>query len=123
MKTMKYIDLYNYLRDQEDLNRAQAIRSILAIRKFAPEIKAAMLEWTKTGKCGLTVADVSFNELVVSEGMKPVRAFKMLDWLKREPIMAHRYLSQRLMRADLSKVGSAKIAIDIPENDKSDIEL
>lgn len=120
---MKYIDLYNYLRDQEGLNRAQAIRSILAIRKFAPEIKDAMSEWTKTGKCDLKIAEVSFSELIVSEGMKPIRAFKMLDWLKREPIMAHRYLSQRLMRADLSKVGSAKIAVDISENDKSDIEL
>ena len=120
---MKYIELYNYLRDQEELNRAQAIRSILDIRKFDSEIKAAMSEWTKTGKCDLKIADVSFTELVVSEGMKPVRAFKMLDWLKREPVMAHRYLSQRLMRTDLSKVGSAKIATDFPEEDKSDIEL
>lgn len=120
---MKYIDLYNYLREHEELNRAQAIRTIIAIRKFDPEIKSALSEWAKTGKCNLVIADVSYNELVVSEGMKPVRAFKMLDWLKREPVLAHRYLSQRLMRADLSKFGSAQIVNDIPETDKSDIEL
>lgn len=120
---MKYIDLYHYLRDHEELNRAQAIRSIIAIRKLDPEIKKALETWTKTGKCNLEVEDVSFNELITSEGFKPIRAFKMLDWLKREPVFAHRYLAQRVMRADLSKFGSAQIAKDIPESDKSDIDL
>lgn len=120
---MKYIVLYNYLRDNEGLNRAQAIRSIMSIRKFDPVIKEAMSNWAKSGKCDLVIEDVSFNELTSKEGMKPIRAFKMLDWLKREPVLAHRYLSQRIIRADLSKVGSAKILTDLPETDKSDIEL
>jgi len=120
---MKYIDIYNYLRDNEELSRVQAIRSILAIRKFAAEIKAAVSEWAKTGKCDLVVEDVSFNELVTSEGMKPIRAFKMLDWLKREPVIAHRYLAQRVMRADLSKYGSASMAVDIPETNKDDVAI
>lgn len=120
---MKYIDLYNYLRDNEELNRAQAIRSILAVRKFDPEIKSAMAVWTKTGTCDLVVADVSYKELVSSVSMKPIRAFKMLDWLKREPVLAYRYLVQRVMRSDLSKFGSAQVAIEISETDKSDVEL
>ena len=120
---MKYIDLYNYLRDQESLTRVQAIRSILHVRNLDPEVKSAMGVWAKTGNCNLTIADVSFKELVTNAGMKPVRAFKMLDWLKREPVLAHRYLAQRTMRADLSKHGSATIKTDIEETDKSDIEL
>lgn len=120
---MKYIDLYNYLRDQEELTRVQAIRSILNIRNLDSEIKTAMSEWVKTGTCNLTIEEVSFKELVSKVGMKPVRAFKMLDWLKREPVLAHRYLAQRVMRADLSKHGSAKIKTDIDETDKSDINL
>lgn len=120
---MKYIDLYNYLRDQEGLNRAQSIRSIIDVRKFDPEIKKAMLTWVETGECDIVIEDVSFNELISSVKMKPVRAFKMLDWLKREPVLAHRYLAQRAMRADLSKYGSAKVAKEVPETDKSDIKL
>lgn len=120
---MKYIDLYNYLRDQEELTRVQAVRSILNVRNLDLEIKIAMREWIKTGNCNLTISDVSFKELVSNVGMKPIRAFKMLDWLKREPVLAHRYLAQYIMRADLSKHGSAKIKTDIEENDKSDIEL
>lgn len=120
---MRYIDLYKYLRDNEELNRVQAIRSIINVRHFAPEIKAALQIWANTGKCEITIADVSYNELVNELGMKPIRAFKMLDWLSREPILAHRYLAQRTMRADLSKHGSAKISTNIDETDKSDIEL
>ena len=120
---MRYIDLYNYLRDNEDLNRIQTIRSIIDVRRFTPEIKSALQTWAKTGKCDLAIADVTFKELVNDLGMKPIRAFKMLDWLSREPVLAHRYLAQRTMRADLSKHGSAKISTDIVESDKSDIEL
>lgn len=120
---MKYIDLYYYLRNHEKLSRVQAIRSIITIRHLDPEIKKAMSEWSKTGTCDLTVAKVSFRELITKLGMKPVRAFKMLDWLKREPVIAHRYLAQKLMLADLSKYGSASIAGNIEETDKSDIVL
>lgn len=121
---MKYIDLYQYLRNCEKLSRVQAIRSIIEIRQFDPIIKDAMSKWTKTGTCDLIIADVSFNELICTEEMKPIRAFKMLDWLNREPALAHRYLAQRIMRADLSKHGSAKISTEIEDNtDKSDIEL
>lgn len=120
---MKYLDIYNYLRDNEELNCVQSIRSIMNIRNFAPEIKAALQEWVDTGECKLTVADVSFKELVNDLGMKPVRAFKMLDWLSREPVLAHRYLVQMKMRADLTACGSARLATEIEETDKSDIEL
>lgn len=120
---MEYLDLYNYLRDQEELTRVQAIRSIMDIRNLNIDIRAAIGKWVKTGQCDLSVADVSFNELVSEVKMKPIRAFKMLDWLKREPVLAHRYLAQRVMRADLSKCGSARTANDIDDSNQSDIVL
>lgn len=118
---MKYIDLYNYLRDHEELSRVQAIRSIWGVRRLSPNIKIAITKWSETGVCNLEIADVKYNELVYTIGMKPIRAFKMLDWLSREPVLAHRYLAQRTMLADLSKHGSAKIRTEIEETDKSDI--
>lgn len=123
MEKLEYSKLYQYLRENEELSRVQTIRTIIAIRHFAPEIKSALWTWISTAKCDLTVAGVSYNELVADVDMKPIRAFKMLDWLSREPLLAHRYLAQRLMRADLSKCGSASIATNIDEPDKSDIEL
>lgn len=120
---MKYIELYNYLRDKESLTRVQAIRSIWKVRILAPEIKAAMGEWARNGTCDITVSGVSYKELVQREGMKPVRAFKMLDWLKREPLVAHQYMVRRTMLADMSKHGGAEVATDITEKDTSDIDL
>ena len=120
---MRYLDLYNFLRDKEGLTRVQAIRSIMDVRQLDPEIKHALVAWFETGHCELTIADVTFDELTNKEEMKPIRAFKMLDWLKREPAFAHRYLAQRRLKADLSQVGSAKVADEIEETDKSDIEV
>lgn len=122
---MKYIDLFNYLisKDGEDLSFVQAVRNIGRIRKMDPVIKEALVGFLKTGKCSHTEAGVCFTELVGTEKMKPIRAFLMLDWLKREPISALKYLALRGIHADLSEVGSAKIATKIDEGsiDKSDI--
>ena len=122
---MKYIDLFNYLisKDGEDLSFVQAVRNIGRIRKLDPVIKEALVGFLNTGKCSHTEAGVCFTELVCTEKMKPIRAFLMLDWLKREPISALKYLALRGIHADLSEVGSAKIATKIDEGsiDKSDI--
>lgn len=122
---MKYIDLFNYLisKDGEDLSLVQAVRNIGRIRKLDPVIKEALVGFLNTGKCSHTEAGVCFTELVGTEKMKPIRAFLMLDWLKREPISALKYLALRGVHADLSEVGSAKIATRIDEGsiDKSDI--
>lgn len=120
---MKYFELYKYLIDEEGLTRVQAIRSINDIRKFDPEIKKALAAWFESKQCNLVIEGVSFEKLITTLEMKPIRAFKMLDWVKREPFLAIRYLARRSFKADMSKVGSAKIAEDIEETDTSDIDL
>ncbi len=124
---MKYLDLFNYMisRDGEDLTTVQAIRNIMRIRKLDPEIKKALGRFLETGKCSHTEAGVCFTELIGKEGMKPIRAFLMLDWLKSEPSAALKYLALKNVHADLSTVGSAEVATEIDEKDidKSDIEL
>jgi hypothetical protein len=119
---MKYLTLYNYLVNEEGLTMVQAFRSISEVRKLQPEIKDAFKNWFDTRECDLVVEGVSFNDLTNRDKMKPVRAFKMLDWLKREPLLALHYLAMRPFRADLSKVGGAKIATQIDiKQDHSDI--
>lgn len=122
---MNYIDLLKYLmsKDGEDLSFVQAARNIGRIRKLDPEIKKAFIIFMNTGKSSHTEAGVCFTELVGAEKMTPVRAFLMLDWLKREPITALKYLALRGIHADLSEVGSASIATIIDDDtiDKSTI--
>ena len=122
---MNYINLLNYLMNKkgENLSFVQAVRNIGRIRKMDPQIKQSLEKFLETGRCSHTEAGVSFTELIGSEGVKPVRAFLMLDWLKREPTMALRYMALRGIHADLSEVGSAKVASQIDEEniDKSDI--
>lgn len=123
---MNYIDLLTYLMSSqgEDLRFIQAVRNISRIRKMDDGIKRALNTFLKTGVCDYEEAGVSFVELVNDEHMKPVRAFLMLDWLKREPVEAMKYLTIRGVHADLSKVGSATIKEDVSEEiDKSEIQL
>ena len=123
---MNYIDLLTYLMSSqgEDLRLIQAVRNISRIRKMDNDIKIALSAFLKTGVCDYEEAGVSFVELVNDEHMKPVRAFLMLDWLKREPVEAMKYLAIRGVHADLSKVGSATIKEDVSEEiDKSEIQL
>lgn len=110
-------------KDGEDLSFVQAVRTIGRIRRMNPEIKKALIGFLNTGMCSHEEAGVNFTELVGTEKMKPIRAFLMLDWLKREPVTALKYLALRGGHADLSEVGSAKIATKINEEsiDKSDI--
>ena len=110
-------------KDGEALSFVQAVRNIIRIRKMDPVIKEALVSFLNTGVCSHTEAGVCFTELVGAEKMKPIRAFLMLDWLKREPMTALKYLALRGIHADLSEVDSAKIATKIDEGsiDKSDI--
>lgn len=123
---MNYIDLLTYLMSSqgEDLRFIQAVRNISRIRKMDDSIKSALNTFLKTGVCDHEESGVSFVELVNDEHMKPIRAFLMLDWLKREPIEAMKYLAIRGVHADLSKVGSASIKEEVSEEiDKSEILL
>lgn len=122
---MKYIDLFNFLvsKEGEQLSVVQAIRNIMRIKKIDPSIKQAMETYFATGKCGYTEAGVSFTELVHKEKMKPVRAFLMLDWLKREPITALKYLALRDFHTDLVSSGNAKVSdkVDEVQTEETDI--
>ena len=123
---MNYIELLSYLmsKEGEDLSFIQAVRNIGRIRKLDPEIKKSLIDFLNTGKCSHTESGVCFTELVGVEKMKPIRAFLMLDWLKREPATALKYMALRGIHADLSDVGSASVATKIDDSsiDKSDIE-
>lgn len=123
---MNYIDLLTYLMSSrgENLRLVQAVRNISRIRKMDNGIKRSLNTFLKTGVCDHEEAGVSFVELVNDEQMKPIRAFLMLDWLKREPIEAMKYLAIRGVHADLSKVDSAAIKEEVSEEtDKSEIQL
>lgn len=97
MEIISYISLYNYLTKVECLSNIEAIRSINRIRRLDSQVKKALFVWSTTGEVDLTINDVSFDELTKEEGFSPIRAFFMLDWIKREPSQAMRYMAVERM--------------------------
>ena len=51
---------------------------------------------------------ISLNELIGNDKMKPVRAILMLDWIRREPAVAMRYMEKERYRAPQAVTESDK---------------
>lgn len=135
MKVIKYIQLYNYLMSEEGLNPISAYRSIQRVRKLPVEMKQAVVGILNGEMPALEYHDVTLGELTEKEHMKPIRALLMLDWIRREPAVAMRYLETERLRApmqfseaDQDRVKAALERLKAKETvqpaaDESDIEV
>ena len=108
MKIIKYIQLYNYLISEEGLNPISAYRSIQRIRVLPSELKNTILQVMQGEFPNIEYHDVTLNELIENEHMKPVRAILMLDWIRREPAVAMRYMETERLRAPMQFSDSDK---------------
>jgi hypothetical protein len=135
MKLIKYIQLYNYLVDEEGLNRIQAYRSIQRIRKLPAEFKQAVQQVLQGYMPNMEYNGVTLEELVETEHIKPVRAIQLLDWIRREPAVAMRYMEKERFRApqqvsdaDREKLKAAMARFNVKKKeekpkDETDIEI
>ena len=108
MKIIKYIQLYNYLVSEEELNPISAYRSIQRIRVLPSELKNLVLQVMQGEFSNIEYNEVTLNELIENEHMKPVRAILMLDWIRREPAVAMRYMETERLRAPMQFSNSDK---------------
>lgn len=135
MASISYIKFYTYLVGEANLSSLEAIRTINRVRKLDSQIKNALIDWFNQEEVSLTINDVSFDELVNDEGFTPVRAFLLLDWIKREPAQAMHYMAierftqstppsdelQLRFRETLQTEGKP-VPSDLSDEDKSDIK-
>lgn len=136
MKIIKYIQLFNYLVTEEDANPINACRTIQKIRQLPNELKLAVLDVLESKIPDVEYHDISLAELVNNDKMKPVRAILMLDWIRREPAIAMRYMEiernrapqavteseKEMLKKVLEKLNSEELSVDKEEN-KEDIEI
>lgn len=99
MKLIKYVQLFKYLIEEEGLNAFSAYQSIQRVRKLPVEFKEAVLMVLEGKFPHLEYHEVSLEELIEKEHLKPIRAIMMLDWIRREPAVAMRYMESERLRA------------------------
>lgn len=99
MKLIKYVQLFKYLIEEESLNAFSAYQSIQHVRKLPVEFKEAVLMVLEGKFPHLEYHEVSLEELIEKEHLKPIRAIMMLDWIRREPAVAMRYMESEKLRA------------------------
>lgn len=135
MKIIKYIQLFNYIVTEEDSNPINACRVIQKIRQLPDELKLAVLDVVEGKIPYVEFHDISLEELINNDKMKPVRAILMLDWIRREPAIAMRYMEIERHRAPQTVTDSDKEMLEkvldklntkdtiIAEENKEDIEI
>ena len=135
MKIIKYIQLFNYIVTEEDSNPINACRVIQKIRQLPDELKLAVLDVVEGKIPYVEFHDISLEELINNDKMKPVRAILMLDWIRREPAIAMRYMEIERHRAPQTVTDSDKEMLEkvldklntkdtiIAEENKEDIDI
>lgn len=109
MKVIEYIKIYNYLKEVEELDVIDTLRTIYRLRKLPKELLLAV-ETVVSGKTPvITINGVSYEELVEKDGMKPIRAILMLDWIRREPEAAFAYMAECTRRAPIMPLNSEEL--------------
>ena len=92
MTLKKYTKLYRYLKEN-NYSFSEAIHVMKRVDKLDNQIKAYFELWLMDGVIPeKDIKGVTFKRLTSEEGMNPIRAFLMLDWIKREPEEALYYL-------------------------------
>lgn len=101
MRLIQYIQLYNYLEKQEELEGVQILRRIFKIRRLQKKYLEA-IEKILAGKTPELIEDgITYEELVDKDNFKPIRAILMLDWIRREPEAAKNYMAENYLKAPI----------------------
>lgn len=101
MSQISYIKLYNYLTEIANYERISALRTIFRLRKLPKNLLVAVSQIVDGKTPKVVVNDISYEELVEKDGMKPIAAVLMLDWLRREPEAALAYMSECTLRSPI----------------------
>lgn len=102
MKIIKYIQLFNYLLAEEDSTPMFACKTIRKVRALPRDLKLAVWDVLEGRLPDVAYYEVTLDELVNTEHMKPIRAILMLDWIRREPDEAMYYMQSERYAAPLT---------------------
>lgn len=135
MKIIKYIQLLNYIVTEEDSTPINAYKTIKKIRQLPNELKLVVLDVIEGKIPYVEFHGISLEELINNDKMKPIRAILILDWIRREPAIAMRYMEIERHRAPQMVTDSDKEMLEkvleklkvkdanIYEDNKEDIEI
>ena len=112
MKIIKYIQLFNYIIREEGLDPINACRTIQKIRQLPVKLKLAIFDIIESKMPYIEYHDISLDELINNDKMKPIRAILMLDWIRREPAIAMRYMEIERYKAPQTITDSDKVMLE-----------
>lgn len=95
MKIIEFTKLYKKVKEYSNGKHWIDLYNLWKLRHLDAELKEALYIWVNDGVPSVVIHDVSFVELISSESMNPIQAFLYLDWLKREPVRAIKFMADQ----------------------------
>lgn len=108
MNVIQYISLYRYLSSEEQLSGKAILRNILKIRRLPSEYKNAVIDIMNGYIPDITCKGVSLEELVNKDEMSPIRALLFLDWVRRNPLGAFKYMKDETIHSGITRLSEKK---------------
>lgn len=108
MNLIQYISLYRYLSSEEQLSGKAILRHILRIRRLPSEYKKAVIDIMNGYIPDITSNGVSLEELINKDDMTPIRALLFLDWMRRDPPNAFKYMKDDTIHSGMPKLSEEK---------------
>lgn len=108
MKIADYKQLYDFVMQDKNRHPWEAIRTIRRLRKMSNKLLKALWVLLEGGFPDVAVGDVTYAELVNDEGMSPIEALLILDWLERDPQAATVFMESERMRKPIAPLNEAE---------------
>lgn len=108
MNLIQYISLYRYLSSEEKLSGKAILRDILRIRHLPSEYKNAVIDIMNGYIPDVTSNGVTLEELINKDDMSPIRALLFLDWVRRDPSSAFKYMKDDTIHGGLPGLSEEK---------------
>ncbi len=92
MTIIKYMHLLKAVVEETGLHPTAVYDAIIKIRQLPDELKAVVYEILNGNIPNVEYHSVALQDIIEKDKIAPLRAVLMLDWIRREPAIAMRYM-------------------------------
>lgn len=92
MTIIKYMHLVKAIVEETGLNPSAVYNAVVKVRQLPDELKAVVAAVLDGSVPEVEYHGVALQDIIEKDHVAPLRAVLMLDWIRREPAVAMRYM-------------------------------
>ena len=112
MTIIKYMHLMQAVVAETGLRPTAVYDTIVKIRQLPDELKAVVAAILDGSTPNVEYQGVTLQEIIEQDKIAPLRAVLLLDWIRREPAVAMRYMEKERYHAPQTVTETDKQMLD-----------